>query len=166
MRRAKCGWRTDTLVRQHAPADIQKDLYDTLRLSGEPRVGPLGSGPETTEVPEVSITEYWKIQYRKQQFLKAQLDAWNATASQTGTGRPVDAVICPMSATAPQLLRGRQYYGYTAWCNLADFPSAVIPVTRVDPAKDPKVPRESYHNDMDKEIWEMCKSTRAGSGQC
>lgn len=89
--------------------------------------------------------------------MKAQLDAWNATASSTGTGRPVDAVLCPPSGTCPQLLRGRQYYGYTAWCNLADLPAAVIPVTRVDPAKDPKQKREKYYNELDQELWEMCE---------
>ncbi|BEJ12730.1 hypothetical protein CspHIS471_0211900 [Cutaneotrichosporon sp. HIS471] len=83
------------------------------------------------------------------------LDHWNATEAVTGSGRPVDAVLCPVSATAPQILRGRQYYGYTAWCNLADYPSAVVPVTRVDQVKDPKVAREGYHNDLDRELWEM-----------
>ncbi|CAK9785792.1 general amidase [Cutaneotrichosporon oleaginosum] len=136
-------------------ADGHKDLYDTLALSGEPRVGPLGSGPETLLEDEVTITKYWEIQYRKQRFLKEQLDHWNRTAEHTGTGRPVDAIICPVSATPPQTLRGRQYYGYTAWCNLADLPSAVIPVTRVNPAKDLKVTRDDYYNWLDKELWEM-----------
>ncbi|BEI97601.1 hypothetical protein CcaverHIS631_0211900 [Cutaneotrichosporon cavernicola] len=136
-------------------ADGHKDLYDTLALSGEPRVGPLGSGPEVVQEEQVSVTKYWEIQYRKQRFLKAQLDHWNATEAVTGSGRPVDAILCPVSATAPQTLRGRQYYGYTAWCNLADYPSAVVPVTRVDQAKDPKVAREAYHNDLDRELWEM-----------
>jgi amidase len=136
-------------------ADGHKDLYDTLALSGEPRVGPLGNGPEAELRDEVGVTKYWEFQYRKQRFLKAQLDHWNATAQNTGTGRPVDAVLCPTSATPPQTLRGLQYYGYTAWCNLADFPAAVIPVTRVDPAKDPKVARESFHSDLDKQLWEM-----------
>lgn len=56
--------------------------------------------------------------------------------------------------------RVHRYHTYTHWCNVADFPAVVIPVTRVDPALDPKIERSDYHGDMDKHFWEQCACRR------
>ncbi|WOO82480.1 Acetamidase [Vanrija pseudolonga] len=132
--------------------DGMRDLFDTLALSGEPRVGPQADQPQGTEL---TITQWWSLHARKGRWLKGQLDAWNATSKTTGTGRAVDAIICPVAGGPAQVLRTPQYHTYTHWCNVADFPAVAIPVTRVDPALDPKVERSDYHGDMDKHFWEQ-----------
>lgn len=44
-------------------------------------------------------------------------------------------------------------------CNLNDYPTGVVPVTRVDPAVDVAYSRESYYDHaFDKENWERCSS--------
>ncbi|KAL1408748.1 hypothetical protein Q8F55_005561 [Vanrija albida] len=111
-------------------ADGMRDLFDTLALSGEPRAGPHAAQGQGQEL---SVTQWWALHRRKGEYLKQQLDAWNATAATTGTGRPVDAVICSVAGNAAQLLRQPQYHTYTHWCNLADYPAVAIPVTH-DPA--------------------------------
>lgn len=46
--------------------------------------------------------EYWQLCREKLAHIKKQLDHWEATVAGTSTGRPVDAIICPASAHAPQ----------------------------------------------------------------
>jgi amidase len=43
------------------------------------------------------ITAYqlWQVQKLRRDLRKEYLDYWEATVSETGTGRPVDAIICP-----------------------------------------------------------------------
>ena len=45
------------------------------------------------------ITAYqlWQLQKLRRDTRKEYLDHWEATASETGTGRPVDAIICPVA---------------------------------------------------------------------
>lgn len=45
------------------------------------------------------ITAYqlWQLQKLRQNIRKEYIDHWNATASETGTGRAVDAIICPVA---------------------------------------------------------------------
>lgn len=48
---------------------------------------------------ETSVSAYqlWQIQKLKRDMRQEYLDAWNDTAKSTGTGRPVDAIISPVS---------------------------------------------------------------------
>jgi len=44
----------------------------------------------------------WNLQKLRRDLREAYLEHWNATVSQTGTGRPVDAIISPVAPwTAP-----------------------------------------------------------------
>lgn len=53
-----------------------------------------------------------KIRILKEQFL----DVWDDSAQLTGTGCPIDALICPV------------YWGYITLFNFVDYPSTVLPV--------------------------------------
>jgi amidase len=88
---------------------------------------------------------------------KAYLEYWNSTASETGTGRPIDAIISPLApfpAARPKLYA---YYGYTTWVNLLDYTSVVVPITTVDKALDPKDADYKPLNPEDKVCAESCK---------
>ena len=78
-------------------ADGWADLYKQLGVSGEPRLGTVMEA----SAPTLSITEYFEFNYRRTAYITEALEYWNATKSQTSTGRPVDFVICPAAACAP-----------------------------------------------------------------
>lgn len=48
----------------------------------------------------VSAYDLWKIHLEKRTFRQEYLDQWNETVGATGTGRPMDAIIAPVSANA------------------------------------------------------------------
>lgn len=64
-------------------------------------------------------------------------------------------ILCPPSfGSAPPHEQSR-YWGYTSQWNLLDYPGAVFPVTKVDPAVDVKDEGYLPKNDMDRFVWEM-----------
>ena len=68
------------------------------------------------------------------------LEQWQNTARETSTGRPIDAILCPVASyTAHPHGTGSTtaYSQYTNVYNLLDWPACAIPVTFVDPAVDP-----------------------------
>ena len=59
-------------------------------------------GFRTKSAIGISAYKLWQIQKEKLKLRKEYLDHWEATASITGTGRPVDAIITPTAPyTAP-----------------------------------------------------------------
>jgi amidase len=68
----------------------------------------MGILPDDTELlfrptgAGISVFELWQVQKRKRDLRQEHLALWEETVSQTGTGRPVDAIISPMAPyTAP-----------------------------------------------------------------
>lgn len=64
-------------------------------------------------VEGISAYQLWQIQKQKLRLRKEHLDHWEATASVTGNGRPVDAIISPAAAYAAPP------HGYNRYFNLA-----------------------------------------------
>jgi amidase len=50
--------------------------------------------------PTVTAYDLWQVHKRKQELREEHLDYWAASSKDTGTGRPVDAIICPAAAYA------------------------------------------------------------------
>src|SRR5271168_3381113 len=53
---------------------------------------------------DLSVTELWKLQIQRSEVAKQYLDAWNHTAKETASGRPIDAIIrfcCPILLSDP-----------------------------------------------------------------
>lgn len=98
-----------------------------------------------------------KIRILKEQFL----DAWNDSAQLTGTGRPIDALICPVAPALGAPHDFNIYWGYTTLFNLVDYPSTVLPVKgfKVDSAHDAidKEYQPVTTNSFDKPNHELCK---------
>lgn len=78
-------------------ADGLEDVNASCALSGEPLITPLAP----KEPKSLSTYEYWQLTLRRNEYIKGHLDHWQATAAATGTGRPVDAIISPVNASAP-----------------------------------------------------------------
>lgn len=50
--------------------------------------------------PPLSAYQMWQLSKERRELRKSLLDRWEATAFQTGTGRPIDALICPVAPYA------------------------------------------------------------------
>jgi hypothetical protein len=55
---------------------------------------------DKVQEPEEGISAYelWQLHKKKQEIRTKYLALWNATINQTGTGRPIDALIAPAAA--------------------------------------------------------------------
>ena len=91
-------------------ADGGRDLKEQCDLSGEPVLGGTVKGIIGSEL---SAHQWWKLTARRREYITSQLRAWESTVQQTGTGRPVDAIICP-AAPYPSFRHGdAEYVFYT-----------------------------------------------------
>ena len=127
----------------------QKELKDVTALSGEPILTQVLD----LTLLEMSVSEYFALCHRRTAFIKEALDHWNATASQTGTSRPVDAII----AQPPIKHDDPMYIGYTGYSNLTDYAASVFPVTKVDPKVDVKEAAWDFRGKNDRMVYESCK---------
>lgn len=101
----------------------------------------------------------FKVNVAKREACQAYMDYWNNTAKVTKTRKAVDAVISPV-APYPAARRGAsEYLGYTSWVSVLDYTSLAVPLGTVDEKLD-KVPSGFVpRDDLEKSIWESCKSS-------
>ena len=129
-----------------------------MDLSGEPFAPQVSDFFLTESSAESSGTKIAANNIAKREYQTDYMDYWNNTINSTSTGRPVDAVITPV-APYPSVRPGLyQYYAYTSFVNVLDYPSCTIPVTTVDPKVDKKEENYKPRNEMDKSVEEVCKS--------
>ncbi|KAF7594201.1 Acetamidase [Aspergillus hancockii] len=145
-------------------ADIGGRIYDMdggadieyqLALSGETKASQVivGGG-----LPQKSALEIAALNVEKRQYQKLYMDYWNSTADITGTGRPVDGVICPCAPFAAVIPQKYGYIGYTPFVNVLDYTSVVFPVTHADKTIDVPRPRTEFLSEVDKVIHEQYDS--------
>ncbi|KAF7347634.1 Amidase domain-containing protein [Mycena venus] len=142
-------------------AAAAEDFMAAAAPTGEPVIASMGILQEDDELlfrpsgAAISAFELWQVHKKKRDLRQEYLKHWEDTISQTGTGRPVDAIIGPMASyTAPPhgLNKTAQY---TMWCNLLDYPAMIIPVSKVDQALDAKQMREEFYTAEDQENYEL-----------
>ncbi|KAK5064375.1 hypothetical protein LTR84_000208 [Exophiala bonariae] len=139
-------------------ADGGLDIWHHTGLSGEPPppfVGELYYGDDGKTKAPKTVDQIWDTNVRLRQYQKEYMDYWNRTAKLTKSGRPVDAILTPVSAVAAFTFDKQIPIGYTPWVNTLDYTSGVFPVTKVD--KDIDVRDTNYQpiSDEDKERWEQ-----------
>lgn len=126
-------------------ADGGSDIAGKCALSGEPILGGTVKG---LPVSHLTTLEWWDLNRRLQEFLQTQLDAWNATASLTGTGRPIDGIIMPVAPYVSFKPGEREYIYYTVSCgagrSLIIRPFATSATTPPPPFPSPKLNRSIY----------------------
>lgn len=98
-------------------------------LSGEPRA-PHIIGSESGV--QMTASEICVLNVAKREYQKQYMDYWQSTAELTGTGRPVDGLFCPSAPHAAVLPTEYKSVGYSAFVNVLDYTSLVIPVTFAD----------------------------------
>ncbi|KAF1828551.1 amidase [Decorospora gaudefroyi] len=126
------------------------DVRSAFELSGEPmspQVAFYQSLDKQFTGSEIAATN---VEIRR--LRKEYLDYWNSTADETGTGRPVDALISPLAPWPAARREKYTYYGYTTWVNALDYTSVVVPVTNVDKRVDVRDVGYQALNELDKRI--------------
>jgi amidase len=88
-------------------ADGGKDVINCTALSGEPVIDLIKGFVEGT--PAADINSYWDTTLDRYAYQHEYTDYWNATASKTSTGRPIDAWIAPVAPHAA-VMPGRYIY--------------------------------------------------------
>ena len=127
-----------------------------MRLSGEPFapqiLGIFGDAPSK----EYSASEISANNIAKRDYQKEYMEYWNSTSEETGTGRPVDALIMPLAPFAAARPGEYRYVGYSSIINLLDYTSCVIPVTTAD--KNVDLVDEDFKSlsDRDRRNAELC----------
>ncbi|KEP47879.1 glutamyl-tRNA(Gln) amidotransferase subunit A [Rhizoctonia solani 123E] len=108
--------------------DAGAELRATLAESGEPPVpnveALLAAGEKGAPL---SLAQSYAANVERDLFRVRALKHWNDTALRSRSGRPVDAVLCPVSYTLAPLHRTAGWLGYTAYWNLLDLPHVVFP---------------------------------------
>ncbi|THH08355.1 hypothetical protein EW145_g2769 [Phellinidium pouzarii] len=110
--------------------DGGREYNAVLMESGEPPV------PQTKWIMNqvanggkpFSVAEIFQLNLQREAFRHKLLKHWNNTKIKTGTGRPVDAIIAPVAPTLAPRHNTTQWWGYTSYWNLADYPAAVFPI--------------------------------------
>ncbi|KAL4244286.1 amidase family protein [Abortiporus biennis] len=150
-------------------ADAGHDYRVECEKSGEPLIATMrpedDPHPYSLEIPLAKVlaaaTEHlnaydlWQLHKEKRILRKSHLDHWEATVSQTGTGRPVDAIISPAVAyvACPHGLNSDAFY--TTLCNALDYATSVFPVTTVDKNLDQVVPPHQFRNHEDEAVYKF-----------
>ncbi|KAF5384166.1 hypothetical protein D9615_003363 [Tricholomella constricta] len=104
---------------------------------------------------EISAYELWQVHKRKRDLRQEYLEYWLATASETGTGRPVDALISPVAAYTATPHGKNHSAHYTMIFNTLDYPALVIPVSKVDQVLDQKKPVHEFLSKEDQANYEL-----------
>ncbi|EIW64700.1 general amidase [Trametes versicolor FP-101664 SS1] len=139
-------------------ADGSED-YNACLTTGEPLIHSMDPNADPNDIPDFRIprkplTAYqiWQLHKERRELHKAHLDRWEATISETGTGRPIDAIICPPAPYTAVPHGQTRSSIYTVIWNALDCPSLIIPVTKVDPQVDVAPTREEFWSSEDKLI--------------
>lgn len=128
------------------------DVHGAFKLTGEPMASQI-SGTYGTLKEEYTASQIAAVNIEKRAYQKEYMEYWNSTASVTGTGRPVEAVIAPLApfpAARPDMYK---YYGLSTFVNLLDYSASVLPVTFADKNVDIVEPNYKPLNERDEEIY-------------
>jgi hypothetical protein len=88
-------------------AGAAEDAEAVAKITGEPVIDTMSlesvSGSSfkiEKDAEKVTAFQLWQVQKRKRDLREEYLEHWNATIAETGTGRPVDAILCPAAPYA------------------------------------------------------------------
>lgn len=100
----------------------------------------------------------WDLQVERQIYLRKLLASWMESRSHSGTGRPFDGVIAPVTPFPAAPRYTFKHAGYTALWNLADQTAVAIPAGWAK-KEDTKKGDETFRSADEKEVWDKCESS-------
>jgi len=143
------GW--DLIVKMYL-LDGGAEYRETMHKAGEPAVQQTewilnhasGRGDYT-------VAEIFRLNLEREKFRAKALLHWNATQQRTATGRPVDAILCPVAPTLAPPHDTTSWWGYSSQWNLLDLPAVVFPVGRYK-AEENSISLPQPRNEVEKFI--------------
>ncbi|KAL0567900.1 hypothetical protein V5O48_014096 [Marasmius crinis-equi] len=127
---------------------IQSMLPETDVLTSEPPAS------KPSSATSLSAYQLWQVQKKRRILREEYLRHWQDTVTVTGTGRPVDAILCPVAASTAPPHGATKSANYTGVWNALDYTALVIPVSKVDQKIDVKRERNTFYNATDKAQYE------------
>ncbi|CAE6482581.1 unnamed protein product [Rhizoctonia solani] len=104
------------------------EMRAALAQSGEPAVPSvealLAQGDKSGAF---TLAETYTANVERDLFRVRALQHWNETALRSKSGRPIDAVLCPVAYSLASVHHTMGWPGYTSYWNLLDLPHAVFP---------------------------------------
>ncbi|KDN34891.1 hypothetical protein RSAG8_12031, partial [Rhizoctonia solani AG-8 WAC10335] len=117
----------ELMIKLYLP-DAGAEMRLTLAESGEPAIPNVEALLALGEKgAALTLAETYTTNLERDLFRLRALKHWNDTASQSKSGRPVDAVLCPVSYTLAPLHHTAGWVGYGTYWNLLDLPQVVFP---------------------------------------
>lgn len=80
---------------------------------------------------------------------------WQKTANLTSSGKPIDAIVCPVWPVPAVPKDGPSTANYTIPFNLFDCASTVVPVGKVDKVKDTKEAFYTSRNEAEQKVYDV-----------
>jgi amidase len=146
-----------SLLERFFVGDGGAKISETIAAGPEPWPKGLATYQAAAEKSKSSpplVGDLWSLQAERSAYTKGMLDAWNATAELTGTGRPIDGLISPVTAYASCPRYTFAHVTYTSVWNITDQSSAVFPVTRVTEADVAPTDLGEFRNAEEKAVWD------------
>ncbi|KAJ5727268.1 hypothetical protein N7493_005088 [Penicillium malachiteum] len=135
------------------------DIRHHYGLSGETKAAQV---IVTENGPEITASALAALNIGKREYQKQYMDYWNSTADLTGTGRPVDGLLCPLAPHAAVIPGQYGNVGYTSFVNVLDYTSVSIPVTFADKTMDLR-PGNASDTKFDHVEWDYDAETYDGA---
>ncbi|KAI0730357.1 general amidase [Fomitopsis betulina] len=143
-------------------AGSRRDILAEVAESGEPLLANMGLEEDTSpsifvgpKAKDVAAYDLWQMQSKLFKLRKEHLEHWQKTVSSTDTGRPVDAIVCPASASVAPTHGRNLYTEYTTVWNALDYAATTFPVTKVNAAVDVAAAPHAFRSSIDKTYYEM-----------
>ncbi|KAF8560058.1 amidase [Imleria badia] len=103
------------------------EYLEVLRAGGEPPVPQTKWILDQIQDPRpFTVDEIFRLNVEREAFRASALKHWNATRGPTG--RPVDAILCPIAPTLAPPHDTTCWWAYSSHWNLLDLPAVVFPV--------------------------------------
>ncbi|OAA60333.1 Amidase [Niveomyces insectorum RCEF 264] len=132
-----------------------KEMQQLLDKTGEPWPPAAAKLSANPELQELQARELYKLHAAQDDYKKEYIKYWNATAKQTKSGEPIDALLCPINPCASYPHDFLTWWGYASQWNLLDFPGVIVPVGFSDKNRDQKDSNYKPINDLDKENYDL-----------
>jgi len=133
-------------------------IASVIEEGGEPwpqGLQPFQKAWESSKDKARTVADLWTAQAERTAYCKEALDYWIATKEISGTGRPFDGVISPVSPHAAPKHYEFHHLMYTGVWNLTDQSSFVFPVTRATKSdvKDANNTPNPFRNETEERTW-------------
>lgn len=154
--------RLDEIIDEFFLEDGGKHVMKVLNETGEPLYPYMASYGTT---PELGSSALMDKQSEKGVLIRKFLKRWMDTAKVTKNGKPIDAIIAPVTPwPGSPLDKFGRYVGYTSVFNALDYSVGIVPVTRANKDLDPADTSYTPRNVKEKFIWSNYDPEEADGG--